>query len=87
MLGELVERFPSSTVLGDTHEVRRGRDGVLFCTCPRWRYQEGRPPHRRTNCKHIRAVLGRVDRAKREALQARQVEMFSEAQARGGAKR
>jgi len=76
MLGELVQSFPSSTILGDTHEVRRGRDGVLYCTCPRWRFQESRAPHRRVNCKHIRAVLAGKDRAEREALQARQVEMF-----------
>lgn len=76
MLGVLVQAFPSSTILGDTHEVRRGRDGVLFCTCPRWRYQEGRAPHRRANCKHIKAVLAGKGRDEREELQARQMEMF-----------
>jgi hypothetical protein len=32
-------------------QVRRGRDGVIYCTCPSWRTQKTRD----RSCKHIRA--------------------------------
>lgn len=82
MIGALVQSFPSRTSAGVTHDVRRGRDGVLYCTCPSWRFQESRAPHRRTNCRHIRAVLDGKDRAEREAMQPRQVEMFARVRAK-----
>ena len=32
---------------GDTYEIRKGADGVVYCSCPAWRFGRGKP------CKHI----------------------------------
>lgn len=37
---------------GKTYELRTGRDGVFYCTCPAWRYSKDHKP-----CKHMRAYL------------------------------
>lgn len=35
------------------YEIRRGGDGVVYCTCPAWKFQKGVSPRFRS-CKHIR---------------------------------
>jgi len=35
---------------GNTYEIRRGRDGRRYCTCPAWSFSKG--PEK--SCKHLR---------------------------------
>lgn len=46
-----------------SYTVARGADGVVYCSCPAWRFQRLAPAAR--SCKHIRAlsasVLGKKD--------------------------
>ena len=41
---------------GERHEVRIGRDGNVYCTCPAWRLQALHPYNR--TCKHINDLFG-----------------------------
>lgn len=50
-----VQKFESETHPGTFHYVRLGKDDVLYCTCPSWRYQH-RPSNDR-QCLHTRAVV------------------------------
>lgn len=47
----VLARNESSSRPGSFHEVRRGADGVVYCTCPSWRFQKNSPSNR--TCKHI----------------------------------
>jgi len=38
------------------YEIRLGKDNVVYCTCPAWRFSKA--PHK--CCKHIVAWLGRM---------------------------
>lgn len=43
---------------GVVHVVQMSdRDDTLYCPCPAWRFQAGRPAAERKDCKHIRKVL------------------------------
>jgi len=35
---------------GEVHEIRRGRNGVVYCTCPAWAFNRETPK----TCKHLR---------------------------------
>jgi predicted nucleic acid-binding Zn finger protein len=50
----LTIQVPSLTEVGQSYEIKRGRDGVLYCSCPAWRFQ--RKPAAERSCKHMRAV-------------------------------
>lgn len=50
--------FPSESKPGHVHEVRLGADGVVYCTCPSWRFQKLTPSLR--TCKHTKAFVARV---------------------------
>jgi hypothetical protein len=43
---KVLATYPSSSG-GRDHEVRLGGDGVVYCTCPGWRF------HTRRWCKHL----------------------------------
>jgi hypothetical protein len=45
---------PSKTNPSKSYEIRRGADGVVYCTCPAWRFQRLKSGETRT-CKHIAA--------------------------------
>lgn len=47
----VLARFASKSNPSKSHEVRRGADGVVYCTCPSWRFQHNSPSNR--TCKHI----------------------------------
>jgi hypothetical protein len=47
----VLSRFASKSNPSKSHEVRRGADGVVYCTCPSWRFQKNSPSNR--TCKHI----------------------------------
>lgn len=55
---DTVVRMESSSRPGTFHEVRQGRDGNIYCSCPAWRFQR-KPPMERT-CKHLRALATAV---------------------------
>jgi hypothetical protein len=38
---------------GAEYEIRRGKRGAIYCTCPGWRYQKGVSVRYRS-CKHMR---------------------------------
>jgi len=42
-----------------SYEIRRGNDGVIYCTCPAWRYQRLKKGETRT-CKHMAELFSRV---------------------------
>lgn len=44
----MLETFPSRSSPGTVYEVRRGGDGTIYCTCPQWRFKQGRG-----GCKHL----------------------------------
>jgi len=49
----LIMTVPSST--GTTeYDIKLGKDGNVYCSCPAWRFQKLHP-HART-CKHIKSA-------------------------------
>ncbi len=54
-----VASFPSQSHPGLTHDVWRGADGVLYCTCLGWRYQID-PPAARRDCVHVKEARARL---------------------------
>lgn len=42
-----------SFVNGNTYEIRKGRDGVVYCSCPSWRFSKERP----RTCKHLQEYV------------------------------
>ena len=51
MVPSVLARVPSSSNPSKSYEIRKGADGVCFCTCPSWRFQKNSPSNR--TCKHI----------------------------------
>jgi hypothetical protein len=49
--------YESDSTPGKMYQVMMGEDGVVYCTCPAWRFQKGRSPSERV-CKHIRRFKG-----------------------------
>jgi hypothetical protein len=56
-----VERQLLATVqsksTGETYDIRRGADGVVYCACLGWRYSRLTPK----SCKHVRAYLSELE--------------------------
>jgi len=44
------------------HSVKLGKDDVLYCTCPNWKFQRRRPDDRQ--CKHTRQVVAEMAQAR-----------------------
>jgi len=51
---QVLQTYPSSSGK-TTHEVREGGDGVIYCTCPGWRFNK--------HCKHLDMWHAHVDEA------------------------
>lgn len=45
----LIGTFPSSDG-SKTYEMYRGKDGVVYCSCPGWKFSKERP----RSCKHMK---------------------------------
>jgi hypothetical protein len=52
----VLARYASKSNPSKSHEVRRGADGVVWCSCPSWRFQKNSPSNR--TCKHIEQWKG-----------------------------
>jgi nitric oxide reductase NorQ protein len=48
----VLKTYPSKTSSGN-YEIRKGRDGKTYCTCPGWKFSEGEK-----TCKHLRDYKG-----------------------------
>lgn len=45
---KLIRTWPGSK-LGVEYEMREGKDGVIYCSCPGWKFSRERP----RSCKHM----------------------------------
>jgi hypothetical protein len=52
----VVGKFQSMTSPGKFYEIRRGKDGVVYCTCPAWKFQKKEYGQPRT-CKHLKSLM------------------------------
>lgn len=68
---EELNTFPSRSRLGVIHRVYRDAAGVVWCTCPRWRFQNRRGELR--DCAHTRFVRIQLARA---GARMRQLSLF-----------
>ncbi len=39
---------------GREYTIKQGRDGVVYCSCPSWKFNSRNPAQR--DCKHVRQV-------------------------------
>lgn len=53
-----VQSFESKSHPGQFHAVKLGKDDVLYCSCPSWKYQHRHPNDRQ--CLHTRAVVAEM---------------------------
>lgn len=52
----VVATFPSSRNPAKKYNVTKDKEGILYCDCMAWRFQN-KPSHLR-QCKHIMAYVG-----------------------------
>lgn len=52
--GPIIATVPSKSDPEKTYEIRMGKDGNMYCSCPAWKYQKKSPKDR--TCKHIDAL-------------------------------
>jgi predicted nucleic acid-binding Zn finger protein len=43
---------------GTKYDIKTGKDGVVHCSCPAWRFQKVAPAKR--TCKHINFVASKI---------------------------
>lgn len=55
----ILATVPSSSNPLKSYDIRLGKDGNVYCTCPAWKYQK-KHPHDRT-CKHLKAFAKQVN--------------------------
>ena len=53
------------------HEVRKGKDGVVYCTCPSWRF-------RGHHCKHVEEYQNAIYNVQAELIEQGQEEALVE---------
>lgn len=47
-----------STTSGKTYTIKQGKDGVLYCNCPAWKFQK--KPVEQRHCKHYRMAIAEL---------------------------
>jgi hypothetical protein len=60
MKGTLLAQVPSESNPNRKYDVRVGADGVVYCTCPSWRFN--RAPKADRVCKHMTKLAARLAR-------------------------
>ena len=45
-MGKILGTIQSSSNPGKTYDIKEGNDGVIYCTCPRWKFAK--------TCKHLK---------------------------------
>lgn len=48
----ILKKIPSKSSPSISHEVRRGDDGSIYCTCPSWKFSKGSK-----SCTHVREYI------------------------------
>jgi predicted nucleic acid-binding Zn finger protein len=56
--GNVIAYVPSSSNPSVSYEVRLGKDGNVYCTCPNWKFQKLPPKER--SCKHMKALSAQI---------------------------
>lgn len=56
---KVLKKFPSSSSSA-IYEVRLAADGIVYCSCPAWRFQKGKTKEERA-CKHMKMMGLRGD--------------------------
>lgn len=63
MLTPMILKFVESrSTPGLKYEMRLGKDGVVYCTCPAWKFSGT------GNCKHLAAFEGRLQPVRQPVL-------------------
>lgn len=45
-MGRILDTVQSSSNPGKTYDIIEGKDGVIYCSCPRWKFAK--------TCKHLK---------------------------------
>lgn len=53
-----ITKIESESTEGKHYEIKLGDDGIVYCTCPSWKYQEASPEDR--TCKHLRKFADQI---------------------------
>ena len=65
----LLASVPSKTNPDLSYEIRRGKDGVVYCSCPAWKHQRLPVAHR--SCKHLKSFHA-ANLAAKESVETKQ---------------
>lgn len=85
-MSEVLATFRSKSNRSVVHEVRRGDDGRIYCTCPAWIYQHS-PKGQRRPCWHVQDHRKKMGRAEERRQRRAQIEMFERPQVRDDSSR
>jgi predicted nucleic acid-binding Zn finger protein len=55
----ILATIPSKSNPSKSYQVRKGDDGVIYCTCPAWAFSGKKPGGH--DCKHLRALRASME--------------------------
>ena len=62
MKTKVIRSWPSTSNRDRKYDLVQAEDGVVYCTCPAWRFSKERP----RSCKHLRMWAERVGKGGRK---------------------